>query len=267
MKLLWIAISLHFTHDVPDLPLLSWLVVTANFDCSVNKPSDNSTFDWHWVVAIKGEKSARVCWFSVHSSVQLNFLTCFEQYVHERHLPFIFAFHCECYSWMLLMLLMIIRWSNNTASSELFMTEVTSSTNRRQIHCGAWISSKAFFSTTCSWTYLLHLEALAISLPPHQVACNGPHRGNTQIPSTLNRIAAVSQSFQLSFLFSFPMCHLLSIVLHKCWLLHAWSARMLVTREFTSKLMTISSPESVTLSFHQIFLYQFQPNISNQPCW
>ena len=50
-------------------------------------------------------------------------------------------------------------------------------------------------------------------MPPYQVACNRPHRA--QIPSTSNRIATVSQSFQLSFLFAFPMCHLLSIVLHK----------------------------------------------------
>ena len=29
-------------------------------------------------------------------------LASFEQYVHEWHLPLIFAFYCECYSWMLL---------------------------------------------------------------------------------------------------------------------------------------------------------------------
>ena len=61
-EVLRIAISLHFTHDVPDFTLL-WFFVTANLDCSVNKPSSNSTFDRRWVVAIKGEVSTCVLAF------------------------------------------------------------------------------------------------------------------------------------------------------------------------------------------------------------
>ena len=53
---------------------------------------------------------------------------------------------------------------------------------------------------TRRWKCRLQLGTLAIPLPPHHVACNGPRRA--QIPSTSNRIATVSQSFQLSFLFA-----------------------------------------------------------------
>ena len=56
---------------------------------------------WCWVVAIKGEVLTRVLAFRTRLCPS-SILAPFEQYVHEWHLPLIFAFYCESYSWMLL---------------------------------------------------------------------------------------------------------------------------------------------------------------------